>query len=421
MMMSESKITSVEIMAPVGSYESLMAAIQGGADAVYFGVGELNMRSRSARKFDVDDLHRIVGICRENGIKSYLTLNTIIYDEELDDMRRTVDEARVAGITAIIASDVSVMRYAREQGLRVHISTQCNITNLEALRFYARYGDVMVLARELSLEQVYRIWQGINEEGIRGPHGELVRLEVFVHGALCMAVSGKCYLSLDNMNYSANRGACLQLCRRSYLVTDREEGYELEVDHQYIMSPKDLCTIGFIDKIMKAGVSVFKIEGRGRSADYVKTVTSCYREAVAAVEEGSYSREKVEGWTDRLKGVFNRGFWDGYYLGRKMGEWSERYGSQSTRKKQYLGKVTNYFSRLQVAEIKLETRDLSLGDEIMVTGPTTGVVEHIVDQVQVNHRETKRAHKGESCSVKLPGLVRRGDKVFHVRTEELMF
>jgi len=411
----------IEIMAPAGSYESLSAAMQGGADAVYFGVGRLNMRSRSSQHFTFDDLFRIVDICRQQGVKSYLALNTVIYDDEMEEVRQTVDHARVAGVSAIIASDIAVMRYAREQGVRVHISTQCNITNMEAVRFYSQYGDVMVLARELTLEQVHHIACAIVKEAIKGPNGNLVQLEMFVHGALCMAVSGKCYLSLDNMNYSANRGSCLQLCRRPYLVTDKEEGYELEVDHEYIMSPKDLCTIGFIDKIMRAGVEVFKIEGRGRGPDYVKKVTQCYREAVDAVNDGTYSRTKVDEWSNRLQGVFNRGFWDGYYLGRTMGEWSERYGSQATRRKQYVGKVSNYFSNLQVAEITMETRELSQGDEVMFTGPTTGVLEFVLPEIRVDGQPVKTTCKGEQCSVKVPETVRRGDKVFKVIVEKELF
>lgn len=404
------------ILSPAGSYESLQAAIQGGADAVYFGVGKLNMRSRSSKKFSFEDLHEIAGICKMHGIQSYLTLNTIIYDEELDEMQQTVDEARKAGISAIIASDISVLEYAKKQGLRVHISTQCNITNLSAIRFYAHYADVMVLARELSLRQVHEIVRGIEREQIKGPSGELVKIEIFVHGALCMAVSGKCYLSLDNMNHSANRGACLQLCRRSYLVTDKEEGYELEVDHEYIMSPKDLCTIGFIDKIIHAGVQVLKIEGRGRSADYVKTATRCYKEAVQAVSDGSYSRDKVDGWMEQLSGVFNRGFWDGYYLGRTMGEWSERYGSQATRRKQYIGKVTNYFSKPGVAEITLETAGLSEGDELQITGPTTGVVEFVANRFRLDDKPVSRVEKGDVFSIRSPDDVRRGDKVFRLES-----
>lgn len=413
--------TTIEIMSPAGSYESLRAAIQGGADSVYFGVGKLNMRSRSSQNFTTDDLHQVAAICHEHGIKSYLTLNTIIYDEEMEEMRRAVDHAKAAGVSAIIASDISVMEYARRQGVRVHISTQCNITNLEAVRFYARYGDVMVLARELTLKQVHAISQGVEKEGLKGPNGELIKIEVFVHGALCMAVSGKCYLSLDNMNYSANRGACLQLCRRSYLVTDKEEGYELDVDHQYIMSPKDLCTIAFVDKIMHAGVRIFKIEGRGRGPDYVKTVTRCYKEAVQAVADETYTRERVGEWTEQLRAVFNRGFWDGYYMGRTMGEWSERYGSQATRRKQYIGRITNYFSKLGVAEITLETRELPEQAEVMVTGPTTGVVEFTANAIRLDNKTVKLVRKGDVCSVKVPKTVRRGDKVFRMFTETDMF
>ncbi len=421
MIMTEFGKQPIEIMAPAGSYESLRAAIQGGADSVYFGAGKLNMRSRSSQNFGHDDLARIAEICHTHGIQSYLTLNTIVYDEELGVMRGMVDEANKANISAVIASDLSVMEYARACGLRVHISTQCNITNLEAVRFYARFADVMVLARELRLEQVLHIAKAIDKEHICGPSGELVKLEVFVHGALCMAVSGKCYLSLDNMNYSANRGACLQLCRRSYLVTDKEEGYELEVDHAYIMSPKDLCTIGFLDKIMQAGVKVFKIEGRGRGPDYVKTATRCYREAVASIQQGSYSREKVDAWTNQLRGVFNRGFWSGYYLGRSMGEWSERYGSQSTRRKQYIGRITNYYSRLGVAEITIETGGFSAGDTLMITGPTTGVLEVEPKEIRVDHTDVHTTCKGEQCSVKVPELVRRGDKVFRIEVAEDKF
>ena len=411
----------IEIMAPAGSYESLMAAIQGGADSVYFGVGKLNMRSRSSQNFSLEDLQRITGICKQHGVKSYLTLNTIIYDEELPVMRQTIDRAKEAGITAVIVSDVSVIEYARSRDVKIHMSTQCNITNLEEVRFYSRYASVMVLARELSLEQVHQIAQGIEREDIRDPYGEPVKLEIFVHGALCMAISGKCYLSLDNMNYSANRGACLQLCRRAYTVSDKEEGYELEVDHQYIMSPKDLCTIGFVDKIMQAGVQVFKIEGRGRGPDYVRTVTSCYKEAVHAIQQGGYTKEKVEQWTDRLSGVFNRGFWDGYYLGRTMGEWSERYGSQSTRQKVYVGKITNYFSRLEVAEVTMETGTISSGDSIMITGPTTGVMEVQPREIRVDNKVVSTTQKGDRCSVKVPETVRRGDKVYRVDIREDRF
>ncbi|MFW5793822.1 MAG: peptidase U32 family protein [Bacteroidota bacterium] len=403
-----------EIMSPVGSYESLMAAVKGGADSVYFGVGKLNMRSRSSKKFNLDDLVKIVDICKSNNVKSYLTLNTIIYDNEIDEMKTLVDKAKDSHISAIIASDLSVMQYCRENNVNVHASTQCNITNLQAVKFYSKFADVMVLARELSLQQVNKIVKGIEDEKITGPSGELVKIEIFVHGALCMAISGKCYLSLDNMNYSANRGACLQLCRRSYIVTDKEEGFELEVDHEYIMSPKDLCTINFLDKIINAGVKVLKIEGRGRGPEYVKIVTECYKEAVNAISKGNYSKENIEKWEKRLSSVFNRGFWDGYYLGRKMGEWSERYGSQATHKKIYVGKVTNFFSNIMVAEIKMESNVLETGNDIFITGPTTGVVNQNVDEIRLELKPVNKTVKGDLCSIKTKELVRRGDKVYKI-------
>lgn len=402
----------IEVMAPAGSYESLMAAIQAGADSVYFGAGHLNMRSRSSQNFSLSDLSQITAICHSHKVKAYLTLNAIIYDEEVEEMKMTLDTAVKAGVSAVIASDISVMEYARKIGLPVHVSTQCNVTNLEAVRFYARFADVVVTARELTLEQLGSIVKGIERDNITGPSGELVRIEVFVHGAMCMAISGKCYLSLDNMNYSANRGACLQLCRRSYIVTDKEEGFEMEVDHHYIMSPKDLCSIGFLDQIIAAGTTICKIEGRGRGPEYVKTVVACYKEAVQAIRQGSYDHEKVKQWTERLSRVFNRGFWDGYYLGKRMGEWTERYGSQATHKKVYAGKVTNYFSRLKVAEIKLESNSIAPGDSLMVTGPTTGVMEFGLSEVRVDERPADKAEKGYVCSIPVPGLVRRGDKLF---------
>lgn len=399
-------------MSPVGSYDSLAAAIQGGANSVYFGVGKLNMRSRSSQNFNLDDLRQIATICQKAGVKTYLTLNTIIYDSELEEMRITVDAAKEAGITAIIASDLSVMTYARSQGVEIHLSTQTNVTNLEAVRFFSQFADVVVTARELTLQQVHEIVQGIKTENICGPSGRQVQIEIFVHGALCMAVSGKCYLSLDNLNSSANRGACLQQCRRTYIVTDKEDGHQLEVDNEYIMSPKDLCTIGFLDKIVDAGVSVFKIEGRGRGPEYVKIVTQCYREAATAVIEGTFTQERVAAWMERLSAVYNRGFWDGYYLGRKMGEWTERYGSMATRRKQYLGLVTNYFSRLKVAEIKMETHNMLLNDQLLITGPTTGALEFELAEIRVDLKKVTGTSKGELCSVPVPGLVRRGDKVF---------
>lgn len=402
-------------MAPVGSYESLQAAIQAGADAVYFGVGNLNMRSRSANNFDLADLQKICAIAHAAGVRTYLTVNTIIYNQEIEEMHQLLHTAQEAGVSAIIASDMAVINYANSIGLEVHISTQCNISNVEAVAYYAKFADVMVTARELPLRQVAEITQYIREHDIRGPKGELVEIEVFAHGALCMSVSGKCYLSLDQYNYSANRGACLQLCRRQYLVKDLESDIELVVDNQYIMSPKDLCTIGFLDKIVKAGVRVLKIEGRGRSADYVKTVTECYREALDAIADGSYTQEKIAAWTERLRTVFNRGFWDGYYLGRKMGEWSERYGSQATENRVYLGKVTNYYSRAQVAEMRLETAEtLKVGDRLMVTGETTGVYTATVEELRLEYDPVPEVRQGDVFSVKTDRTVHRGDKFYRV-------
>lgn len=404
--------TQLEIMAPVGSYESLMAAIQGGANSVYFGVGKLNMRSRSSQNFTLDDLRQITEISHKAKVKTYLTLNTIIFDSELSEMRQTVDAAKEAGISAIIASDLSVMTYARSKGVEIHLSTQTNVTNLEAVRFFSQFADVVVTARELTLEQVQNIVVGIERENITGPSGNLVQIEVFVHGALCMAVSGKCYLSLDNLNSSANRGACLQQCRRKYIVTDKEDGHQLEIDNEYIMSPKDLCTIGFLDKIVHAGVSVFKIEGRGRGPEYVKTVTQCYRQAADAVLDGTFSQARADEWLKKLSTVYNRGFWEGYYLGRKMGEWADRYGSQATRRKQYLGLVTNYFSNLGVAEIKMETHDAKIGESMLITGPTTGVLEFELQEIRVELQKVEATRKGEFCSIPVPALVRRGDKLY---------
>ena len=361
-----------EIMAPVGSRESLAAALKAGANSIYFGIESLNMRAHSANHFTIDDLHEIAQITAEHGVKSYLTVNTIIYGEDLTLMRKICDAAKEAKISAIIASDVSVLSYCHQIGQELHLSTQLNITNIESLKFYAQFADVVVLARELNLEQVADIHRQIVEQNICGPSGKQIRIEMFCHGALCMAVSGKCYLSLDNLNHSANRGACMQVCRRGYTVKDRETGVELDVDNQYIMSPKDLNTIGFIDKMMEAGVRVFKIEGRARPAEYVLQVASCYREAINAVLDGTYSKEKVDEWNKRLSTVFNRGFWDGYYLGQRMGEWNNRYGSMATEKKAYVGKGVKYFSKLGVAEFKLEAGEIRKGDKLLVTGPTTG-------------------------------------------------
>ena len=402
-------------MSPCGSWESLRAALQGGADAVYFGVGKLNMRSRSAANFTVDDLPRIVQTCREAGVRTYLTVNTIIYNSEIDEMHRLLDAALAAGISAVIASDMAVIAYAHRIGLEVHISTQCNVSNTEAVRWYSQFADVVVTARELSLGQVAEITQYIRQNDIRGPKGELVQVEVFAHGALCMSVSGKCYLSLDNYNYSANRGACLQLCRRGYIVKDKESDLELEIDNEYIMSPKDLCTIGFLDKIVKAGVRVLKIEGRGRSADYVRTVTECYREAVEAIADGSYSQERIAEWTQRLATVFNRGFWDGYYLGRRLGEWSDRYGSQATEQKVYLGPVHNFFGRIGVAEVQLQTNEtLRVGDEVVVIGETTGVYRATIQELRTDRDPVPEVHQGDRFSFKTTEPLHRGDKVYRI-------
>lgn len=407
----------IEIMAPVGSYESLRAAIQAGADAVYFGIGNLNMRSRSAANFTIDDLEKICSIAKQAGIRTYLTLNTIIYNHELDEMRQLVDAAKRVGVSAIIASDMAVITYARSVGVEVHISTQCNISNTEAVRFFSQWADVMVTARELPLRQVAEITQYIRDNDIRGPKGELVQIEVFAHGALCMSVSGKCYLSLDNYNYSANRGACLQLCRREYLVKDLESDIELVVDNKYIMSPKDLCTIDFLDKIVKAGVRVLKIEGRGRSADYVKTVVECYKEAVAAIADGSYTQERIAGWKQRLSTVFNRGFWDGYYMGRKMGEWTERYGSQATENKVYLGLIKNYFNRIGVAEAQMQTAEvLRPGDEVMVIGETTGVYRATVEELRLERDSVAEVRQGDRFSFATTEQLHRGDKLYRVDT-----
>lgn len=404
-------------MAPVGSYESLRAAIQAGADAVYFGIGNLNMRSRSAANFTIDDLEKICSIAKQAGIRTYLTLNTIIYNHELDEMRQLVDAAKRVGVSAIIASDMAVITYARSVGVEVHISTQCNISNTEAVRFFSQWADVMVTARELPLRQVAEITQYIRDNDIRGPKGELVQIEVFAHGALCMSVSGKCYLSLDNYNYSANRGACLQLCRREYLVKDLESDIELVVDNKYIMSPKDLCTIDFLDKIVKAGVRVLKIEGRGRSADYVKTVVECYKEAVAAIADGSYTQERIAGWKQRLSTVFNRGFWDGYYMGRKMGEWTERYGSQATENKVYLGLIKNYFNRIGVAEAQMQTAEvLRPGDEVMVIGETTGVYRATVEELRLERDPVAEVRQGDRFSFATTEQLHRGDKLYRVDT-----
>ena len=399
-------------MAPAGNFECLRAAIQGGADSVYFGVGQLNMRSHSANNFTPQDLSEVCRICREAGVKSYLTLNIVLYQEDLDPMRKTLDAAKAAGIDAIIASDMAAIEYCREIGLKVHISTQLNVSNVLALMFYAQFADVIVLARELNLNQVKDICRTIEKEQIKGPSGNLVRVEMFAHGALCMAVSGKCYLSLHAYGASANRGSCFQVCRRGYEVTDLETGNQLNVDNKYIMSPKDLCTIEFMDKIIDAGVKVFKIEGRARSAEYVKRTASCYRRAADAVCDGSYTPELAASLKAELSEVFNRGFWDGYSQGAYLGQWSDVYGSQATRKKVYCGKVTNWFDRIGVAEISVESAPLKVGDEVMVIGSTTGVVEFTVDDMRVNLEPAQEAAKGVRCSVAAPSRLRRGDKLY---------
>ncbi len=406
------KRNEIELMAPAGSYESLMAAIQGGADSVYFGVEQLNMRAASSNNFTIDDLREISAICKKHGLKSYLTVNVVVFDHEIEQMHQIIDAAVESGISAVIASDLSVINYAFASGIEVHLSTQLNITNTESLKFYSKWADVAVLARELNLDQVKYIYDCIQEQDIRGPGGERIKIEMFVHGALCMAVSGKCYLSLHENNKSANRGECYQTCRKSYIATGKESGYELEIDNEYIMSPKDLCTIGFLDKVINAGVRVLKIEGRARSGEYVREVSSCYNEALSAIENGSFNKELTDALTKRLSTVFNRGFWDGYYLGQRLGEWNTNYGSSATRRKIYLGKITNYFKNLNVAEIKLENGDLSIGDVILVTGPTTGVIEYTAQEIRVDLKVTQKALKGELCSIKTDDFFRRSDKVY---------
>jgi len=408
------KREDIEIMAPAGSYESLQAAIQGGADAVYFGIEKLNMRAHSSFNFTIDDLKQIVEKTRAAGVKTYLTVNTVLYDEELDDMRKVIDAAAENGISAVIASDMSAINYARSRGVEVHISTQVNISNIESLRFYAGFAQTIVLARELNLEQVKAISRKIEEENICGPSGKPVSIEMFIHGALCMAISGKCYLSLHEKNYSANRGKCLQTCRKAYIVAEKESGNELEIDNEYIMSPKDLSTIHFLNKILDAGVTVLKIEGRARSPEYVKTVTECYREAVEYYLQGTYNQEKIENWQKRLATVFNRGFWDGYYLGQRLGEWSHKYGSQATRRKIFVGNITNYFKKIGVAEIQPSANNLSEGDEVLIIGPTTGVVESEIEELRVDDKKVKTAEKGIRASFPVNELVRRSDKLYKI-------
>ena len=404
----------IEIMAPAGSWESLAAAIKAGADSVYFGIEKLNMRSKSSSNFTTDDLRKIVQICNENKVKTYLTVNTIIYDNDMALMREIIDTAKEVQVSAIIASDVAALTYANSVGVEVHLSTQLNITNVESLKFYAQFADVVVLARELNLKQVKEIHQAIVEQQIKGKNGHLIRIEMFCHGALCMAVSGKCYLSLHEKNISANRGECNQICRRGYTVKDKDSEIELDIDNGYIMSPKDLKTIEFVDEMLDAGVRVFKIEGRARGPEYVKTVVTCYNEAIDSALNDNFTEEKIAGWNERLARVFNRGFWNGYYLGQRLGEWSKNYGSEATHRKIYVGKVTNYFSKINVAEILLETQNLSVGDEILITGETTGAYEDRVDEIRVDLKPVETVEKGTYFSIETKELVRRNDKVYKI-------
>ncbi|HMA62211.1 MAG TPA: peptidase U32 family protein [bacterium] len=412
------KPDTIEIMAPAGSFAALQAAIQAGADSVYFGIEKLNMRSRSSKNFTIEDLKKIVEITRDKGVKSYLTLNTVIYDEDIDLMQKIVDAAQDSGVTAIIASDLAVMQYAQQKNVEIHMSTQANISNIEAVRFYSQFADVVVLARELNLKQIQKITKQIKDNKITGPSGKLIQVEIFAHGALCMAISGKCYLSLHQYNHSANRGDCLQACRRSYIVTDRDTGQELEIDNENIMSPKDLCTIHFLNKILDAGVSVLKLEGRARSPEYVKTVTECYKEAAQAYFEGTYTEEKIENWRAHLKTVFNRGFWDGYYLGQKLGEWTHKYGSQATQKKVFVGPVTNYFSNIQVGEFYSEANSLEKGDELLIIGPTTGVVELTLGEVRIDDQDVERVPQNVEFSIPVNTKLRRSDKLYKIIKKE---
>lgn len=408
------QIADYEIMAPVGSHDSLAAALKAGADSVYFGIEKLNMRAHSASAFTIDDLREIAATCNAQGVKTYLTVNTIIYGEDIPLMHEIVDAAKEAGISAVIASDVAVMTYCNRIGQEVHLSTQLNISNIEALKFYAQFADVVVLARELNLDQVAEIYRQIEEQHICGPSGQQIRIEMFCHGALCMAISGKCYMSLDNTGRSANRGECMQICRRSYLVTDRETGIELEIDNKYIMSPKDLKTVRFIDRMMKSGVRVFKIEGRARGPEYVKTVVECYKEAIQSVLDGTFTEEKKDDWDERLATVFNRGFWDGYYQGQRLGEWNSHYGSCATERKVYVGKGMKYFSKLGVAEFSCEACEFSVGDKMLITGPTTGALYVTVEEIHDDTHAVTTAQKGTRVSFKVPEKVRPSDKLFKI-------
>ncbi|WP_353159939.1 peptidase U32 family protein [Myroides odoratus] len=408
----------VELMAPAGNFESLQAAIDNGADSVYFGVDQLNMRARSTVNFSVDDLPEIARRCKEKKVRTYLTLNTIIYDHDLSVVKTLLNKAKEADLTAVIASDQAVIASARAIGLEVHISTQLNVTNIETVKFYSLFADTIVLSRELSLRQVKKITEAIEREQVKGPSGNLVEIEIFGHGALCMAVSGKCYLSLHSHNSSANRGACKQNCRKKYTVIDQESGFEIEIDNEYMMSPKDLCTIDFLDQVIDAGIKVVKIEGRGRAPEYVATVIRAYREAIDAIAEGTYSKEKVAVWMAALETVYNRGFWSGYYLGQKLGEWSDNPGSNATQKKVYVGKAAHYFQKAAIGEFKIEAYDIKVGDRILITGPSTGAQELTIDELFVNEQATEKAIKGDDCTIKLPFRVRLSDKMYKIVTTE---
>jgi putative protease len=404
----------VELMAPAGNFESMMAAIQGGADSVYFGIEQLNMRARATMNFTMEDLPEVSKLCAAHGVKSYITLNTILYDHDLSLMKRIIDQAVEHKISAVIASDQAVIHYAASKGLPVHISTQVNISNIETVKFYAHFADVMVLARELSLVQMKEITKAIEREQIKGPGGELVRIEVFAHGALCMAISGKCYLSLHSHNSSANRGVCIQNCRRTYEVKDRDEGVEFHIENEYIMSPKDLNTLPFLDQLLGTGVDVLKLEGRARAPEYVKTVTRAYKEGIEAVQTGTFTQEKIDEWSAQLERVYNRGFWGGYYLGKQMGEWADQYGSKATTRKVYLGRGVHYFSNIQVGEFKIESHTLKKGDQLLVTGPTTGVLEFEAEEIRVDDGVVDAAARGVNCSIKVPEKIRPSDKLYKV-------
>ncbi len=404
----------IELMLPAGSFASLQAAIDNGADSVYFGVDQLNMRARATMNFTLGDLKEIARRCTQRGLKTYLTLNTIIYDHDLSLIKRIIDQAKQAGISAVIASDQAVIHYAYQQGMPVHISTQLNVTNLETVKFYSVFADVMVLSRELSLRQVANICQGIQQEQITGPSGRLVGIEIFGHGALCMAVSGKCYLSLHTQNSSANRGACVQNCRRKYRVIDIEDGHEFELENEYIMSPKDLCTIDILDKVIQAGVKVLKIEGRARAPEYVATVARVYREAIDAYYQGTYDQQKVQQWTGQLEKVYNRGFWNGYYMGQQLGEWTDKSGSSATQKKVFIGKGIHYYPKIKVAHFRIDAFELNQGDQILITGPTTGALELTLDSLRVNNREVSKAIKGDECTFKVEKTIRPSDKLYKI-------